>query len=187
MKTIYIISIILIIIIFFLHTKKKEHLLASNEAVNNIAKIYADVSGTVAFNNIKTTGNASVTGNLDVSGVARFNKIAGVDISGGNLDVSGNAIVSGFANFIGRAQFSNGADFKGGINPGNNWTHFPFADGNNYIRGTTIMDGTVRTKGPVIMENGILSDGGKYRLVMQDDGNLVITRLSDNRVIWDSK
>jgi len=36
----------------------------STEAVNNIAKIYADKTGTVAFNNVK------ITGNLDVSGIA---------------------------------------------------------------------------------------------------------------------
>ena len=124
MKTIYIISIILIIIIFFLHTKKKEHLLASNEAVNNIAKIYADVSGTVAFNNIKTTGN------LDVSGVARFNKITGVDISG--IDISGgNLDVYGFANFRGASN----------NNPNNLKTQFPNSDGKNYIRGHTLIDG----------------------------------------------
>jgi hypothetical protein len=74
MKTIYISSIILIIIIFFLHTKKKEHLLTSNEAVNNIASLYSNTTATVAFNNINSTGSTKLT-TLDVSGTANLKDI----------------------------------------------------------------------------------------------------------------
>jgi hypothetical protein len=96
MKTIYIISIILILIIFFLHNKKKEHLLASNESINNIASIYSNATGTVSFNNINSSGIAKFN-NLDVSGSIKFNNL---DISG-NINTTGNINTSGNINTTG--------------------------------------------------------------------------------------
>jgi hypothetical protein len=57
MKLDYIFGIIIIILIILIIFKKKEHLTAaSNEAIQNVAKIYADASGTVAFNNVNANG-----------------------------------------------------------------------------------------------------------------------------------
>ena len=75
MKTKHIIIglIILVGIIFF--TQKKEHagstppptLNLSNEAIQNISKVYADTMGTVTFNNTNVTGNVKISGRLDVN------------------------------------------------------------------------------------------------------------------------
>lgn len=102
-----IILILILIILFLLYTKKKEHLFVGSEPIINLAKVYADASGTSTFNNIgantllinnksdifgKTTlngittlnGKSIINNKLDVSGVATIN---------GNLDVSGNTLM----------------------------------------------------------------------------------------------
>jgi microcystin-dependent protein len=80
MKTKHIIIglIILVGILFF--TQNKEHAGSvpppstpstpnlSNEAVQNIAKIYADTNNEAVFNNIKVTGNINVAGNTKLNG-----------------------------------------------------------------------------------------------------------------------
>ena len=53
MKITYILVIILLFIIILLYNKK-ENFIVGNEAINNIASVYADVSGTATFNNVRT-------------------------------------------------------------------------------------------------------------------------------------
>ncbi len=78
-KHIIIFLIVVLLVLFF--TQQKEHLSSktpnlSSEAVQNIAKVYADTKESAYFNNINTTGNmrgnviGNVTGNLkgDVTG-----------------------------------------------------------------------------------------------------------------------
>ena len=65
----------------------------SNEAVQNIAKIYADASGTVTFNNIRILGNVDVSGittlnnKLNVTGETTVGNLKGQNIYG---DLYGN-------------------------------------------------------------------------------------------------
>ena len=55
MKITYILVIILLVIIILLYNKK-ENFIVGNEAINNIASVYADASGTATFNNINILG-----------------------------------------------------------------------------------------------------------------------------------
>jgi hypothetical protein len=161
MKNEYIIiAILVIVILFFIWNNNKEHL-TGNEAVFNIAKVYADATGTVNFNNIRTTGNANFNkitgvdvsgGNLDVSGIARFNKFTALDKADGYVDVSGNLEVFGFANFRGAST----------DNPTNMKTHFPNSDGKNYIRGTTQIDGGSILNGPLVVNAPVSLGRGFY-------------------------
>ncbi len=60
---------ILLVILFFI--QKKEHVSStppattalnlSNEAIQNISKIYADTDNTATFNNLKATGDTTTT------------------------------------------------------------------------------------------------------------------------------
>ena len=84
MKTKYIIVGLIIVLLILFFFQKKEHAGStpstspqlSNEAIQNIAKIYSDSSNTATFNNITTTGTirgnltGNVTGNVtgDVTG-----------------------------------------------------------------------------------------------------------------------
>jgi hypothetical protein len=52
----YIAIAILLLIIFVVYRKNKEHLMVGSEPVLNVAKIYADASGTAAFNNVTISG-----------------------------------------------------------------------------------------------------------------------------------
>lgn len=102
----YIFAIILVILIVILFYKNNENL-TPLESVLNVAKIYADASGTAIFNNVRSnnintdkittkefnissssTSTFPINGLLDVSGNARISK---------KLDVSGNLGVSGLS------------------------------------------------------------------------------------------
>lgn len=106
MKPVYIISFILIAIIILLLIKKNENF-TSNEAVVNIAKIYADASGTATFNNLKSTNlntNKISTNNLDISGTIK--NTGNLNISGNlnianKLDISNNLNVNTILNMVG--------------------------------------------------------------------------------------
>ena len=143
MKTKHIIIGLIIVLVVLFFVQKKEHAGStqplSNEAIQNIAKVYADTTGTVTFNNIKTNGESTF---------------------GGMTSFKGN---------------SSGP------------THFPFADGKNYIRGDTQIDGATTVNGLIKMNNGFtaLSPNKQYELKIGDDGNLVISK-SDGSVLWDS-
>jgi hypothetical protein len=95
-----IILILILIILFLLYTKKNEHLFVGSEPVINIAKVYADASGTVNFNNIKLEGKiTSTNNNLDIS--ANTTTINNLNLQGkilstnNNLDISANINTSG--------------------------------------------------------------------------------------------
>ncbi len=65
MKTKHIIIALIIILVVLFFFQKKEHVEStsssnlSSEAIQNIAKVYADINGTTIFNNIKVTGKVS--------------------------------------------------------------------------------------------------------------------------------
>ena len=94
MKTKHIIVSLIIVLVILFFVQKKEHAGStppptqnlSNEAIQNIAKIYADTNNEVIFNNVKTTGKitgnftGNVTGNL-VSPDSKYSL---------NVDNSGN-------------------------------------------------------------------------------------------------
>ncbi len=89
METKYIIVIILILLILFLLYKNNEHLTltdTSSEAIQNVAKIYADASGTATFNNIRLN-NIILNNDLDISGHTTF--YGPTDIIGYDLNVIG--------------------------------------------------------------------------------------------------
>ncbi len=72
MKTKYIIITLIIVLLIIFLTQSKEHAgstqpssntsisVLSNEAVQNISKVYADTTQTATFNNINVTGNANI-------------------------------------------------------------------------------------------------------------------------------
>lgn len=84
----------------------------SNEAVQNIASVYSEISGTVAFNNAIITGtlnnnnNTQIGSTLDVSGNTQL---------GSNLDVSGNTQLNSTLNVSGVATFGSDLDVSGNI------------------------------------------------------------------------
>ena len=146
MKTKHIIIGLTILIIILFIVQKKEHAGStppatpnlSNEAIQNIAKIYADTNNEAVFNNLKATGNATINGTATLKGATT---VDGAITLKGATTVDGPATLKGASIVDGVATFNQNTNFKGGNNP-NNWgTHFPFTDGNNYIRGTTNVDG----------------------------------------------
>jgi microcystin-dependent protein len=77
MKTKHIIIGLAIILVVLFFVQKKEHAGStppattsipnlSNEAVQNIAKIYADTNNEAVFNNVKITGDLNVSGKLNI-------------------------------------------------------------------------------------------------------------------------
>jgi hypothetical protein len=87
----------------------------SNEAVQNIASVYSDISGTVAFNNAIITGtlnnnnNTQIGSTLDVSGNTHL---------GANLTVTGNAQINSL-NVSGITKLASDLDVSGNINLSN--------------------------------------------------------------------
>ena len=90
MKTEYILALILILIAILFLYKQRENLDASglsNEALQNIAKVYGDKDGIVSFNNMNVTGKINGSGyNIDSSG-----NITSANITSGNI--TGNTII----------------------------------------------------------------------------------------------
>ena len=134
MKITYILVIILLVIIILLYNKK-ENFIVGNEAINNIASVYADVSGTATFNNVRTkdiitndirTNNLNILEKLDASGTSTFN-----NIRTNNLNISNNLDISGNLNILGKINKKNdnlaryirvGNKLTSGINSESNWT-----------------------------------------------------------------
>jgi len=87
--TLFLIIILLVVIIFIIYNKQ-ENLDASslsNEALQNIAKVYGDKDGIVSFNNMNVTGKINGSGyNIDSSG-----NITSANITSGNI--TGNTII----------------------------------------------------------------------------------------------
>jgi hypothetical protein len=153
METKYIIIGLLIILVVLFLMQKKEHAgstqALSNEAVQNIAKVYADTNGTATFNNIKNTGDAT------------FNGIKNT----GTLTTNGEA------------SFASVTNLKGG-GKGDIQTHLPFWDGKNYIRGPTQIDGDTTINGNFNINNKKfrmfwmnLGGGSGYKVVKDPKGN----------------
>ncbi len=71
MKTKYIIITLIIILLIIFLTQTKEHAgstsstssvpVLSNEAIQNLAKVYADITNTATFNNLNVTGSSNLT------------------------------------------------------------------------------------------------------------------------------
>ena len=74
MKTKYIIIGLIIVLVVLFFVQKKEHAGStvspklSNEAIQNIATVYANTDGTATFNNTRNTGNATFDGEVTING-----------------------------------------------------------------------------------------------------------------------
>ena len=110
MKITYILVIILLVIILLLYNKK-ENFIVGNEAISNIASVYADVSGTATFNNVRTndiktndirTNNLNILDKFDASGTSTFNNIRTNNLRTNNLNISNNLDISGNLNILGK-------------------------------------------------------------------------------------
>jgi outer membrane lipoprotein SlyB len=108
MKKIHIIIVLLIILLLIITIRSQSENAGtvnsnsknlSNEAVQNIASVYANTTGTATFNNLRATGK--ITGNLDgdVKGNLTGNVIGDV-----NGDISGNVTGSVIGSVIGQAN-----------------------------------------------------------------------------------
>jgi hypothetical protein len=75
----YIAIAILLLIIFVVYRKNKEHLMVGSEPVLNVAKIYADASGTVSFNNVNSAGNLT-TKNISANNINSAGNLTTNDI-----------------------------------------------------------------------------------------------------------
>jgi hypothetical protein len=90
----YIAIAILLLIIFVVYRKNKEHLTVGTEPVLNIAKIYADATGTVTFNNINNIAKI-ITTDLSANNISN-NKLRVIDISANNINsdnISNNKLI----------------------------------------------------------------------------------------------
>ena len=70
---IIILLIIVLVFVYYINIKAEYLDIVSKEAIEHIASVYADISGTVSFNNAIITNNANVknmtvTKNLDING-----------------------------------------------------------------------------------------------------------------------
>jgi hypothetical protein len=117
-----IILILILIILFLLYNKKNEHLFVASEPVINIAKVYADASGTVNFNNIKLEGKISSTNNnLDISAntttINNLNLQGKITSTNNNLDISANTTTINNLNLQGKIlSTNNNLDISANIN-----------------------------------------------------------------------
>jgi len=129
--------LIILLIVFFIFFRvtikivpcnQVEGMDTSNEAIANIASLYAE--GDMKITNLNNTEKIK-TKDLDAS-----NKLTSKLIETPSLKAtSANITNATIANITNHATFKNSTNFKGGSN--NRWggTHFPFTDGKNYIRG----------------------------------------------------
>jgi outer membrane lipoprotein SlyB len=112
MKKIHIIIVLLIILLLIITIRSQSENAGtvnsnsknlSNEAVQNIASVYANTIGTATFNNLRATGK--ITGNLDgdVKGNLTGN-VTGNVIGNVNGDIRGNITGSVIGSVIGQAN-----------------------------------------------------------------------------------
>lgn len=97
-----------------------EHMASIDEAIQNVASIYNQANMKVS--SLQTTGNTNVDGVLKV---------------GGDININGNSNTSGLT------TVNKGIYTKGGSAGGGAQTHFPYENGENYIRGVTNVDGLI--------------------------------------------
>jgi hypothetical protein len=164
MKLDYIFGIIIIILIILIIFKEKEHL-TGNEAVFNISKVYADASGTAAFNNIKINGNIDVSGASfgNINSTGNINSVsASVGYGGLSVTHGSDEGIGGYINLINSKKTQGGTAKKwtifnmnsGGTGSYNNALEFWKYDANtgsgNRVftledNGPAIFSGNVRT------------------------------------------
>jgi hypothetical protein len=77
-----IIALIIVIAILFLYNKQENLTPQSEEAIQNISKVYADKNNTVTFNNIRILGNIDISGNINSSGNVSATNINGLLVGG---------------------------------------------------------------------------------------------------------
>jgi microcystin-dependent protein len=89
-KNVYIIIILLILLYLIILNKKKNKIEkldttitnVSNEALQNIASVYANTNSVSAFNNLKIGGTVDISNNLTVSGNITCNNINAKNLKG---------------------------------------------------------------------------------------------------------
>jgi hypothetical protein len=135
-----IIILIIILTVCYLYNNSYEHM-TNDEAISNVASLYNTSMATVS--NFKVTNDANIDGKLGVTGKLTSN---------GGIAINKGLVVDTITS--GNATFTDIAKFKGA---GGSDTWFPYTDGNNYIRGPTIIDGPVTLNGTLKLGNYTLS------------------------------
>jgi hypothetical protein len=135
-----------------------EHM-SNDEAIQNLAGLYN--TGNMKVGNFETTGTAKVGTNLNIGGSIGVQ--AGATISG-PLNANGG-IVTNAVNVNGIVNATNGY-FSGGSGGPGGGTHFPWAaNGENYIRGHTNHDGSLRINHGQLCLGGVCIDAHHLRLL----------------------
>ncbi len=149
MKQYIIIVLLILVILLWLKTRKDNF--TNLQAIENIASVYADSSGTMIVNNVKALGNIYSdrikTGYIDISG--------NMDISG-NIRILGNIDISGSINSQGKTKEYLSASYSGqftpaffkAVNDGVNGTtyspHFPILQKTWYVPETFQLNKNLR-------------------------------------------
>jgi hypothetical protein len=97
------ILVVLVLILLYKDINKQENITSdsgktlSDEALQNIAKVYSDKDGIVTFNNVKITGKLDVSGNIIADGSGSNIKALTTNSikNTGNYESSGNIIANG--------------------------------------------------------------------------------------------
>jgi len=122
-KTIIFLVLVILALLFLYNTQENFTMTEqSNEAVQNIASVYANTSGTITVNNLNATGatnlnNLDVSGTVNVSGTMNVNSTIttnNLNASGltnlNNLDISGTTNLSNI-NINGSISYNNSKPF----------------------------------------------------------------------------
>ena len=118
--------VLVILALLFLYNNQENFTMTeqSNEAVQNIASVYANTSGTITVNNLNATGTTNLN-NLDVSGttnatgtitVNNLNATGTTNLN--NLDISGTTNLSNM-NINGTISYNNSQPYTLTISIGN--------------------------------------------------------------------
>ena len=184
MKNIYIIICLLIILFIIILTQKKEHIVPtsqmlktlSGEAIQNIAKVYSDTSGTAVFNNLVTTGNIGVKGDIGVKGGVKVN---GDIKSNTNMEINGN--IKGYSNMeINKNIKGNNLEINNNIIGGGNMDISGNMKIDKEIKGNSYMEIVGDIRGNSNMEiSGDIKGNSNFEI----SGNMIgngVTKLMEN-------
>ncbi len=159
--------ILLLIIVVYLYKYKKTENLTNTEAVNNIAKVYSDITGTVAFNNANITGLANMTGSANIKNAT----LTGINnINGINFDASGfNGKKFQFVNETGKIRTEGSMYADSMVCRDFNSTTMK-VDGNLIAGGGIIANGGIDVSKSAMYTWRICSPNGNYCMEISDNG-----------------
>jgi cytoskeletal protein CcmA (bactofilin family) len=121
----FVVIIGLLILVLYKLYNKQENLTLSEEAVQNIASVYADASGTVTFNNVKITGTLDCSGIIHSDSTINGHSLtadSGVYVGSPNATISlyGDGGNIGINGYVSASKINVGQIGVGSIN-GANW------------------------------------------------------------------